>query len=251
MAPTTATPKAREDARLFEQYARDRDPARREELLKRFIRLAYHLAARYEHGGEREDVRQVATIGLLNAIDRYDPARGIAFSSFAVPTILGEIKRYFRDLGWMVRVPRDVQELALKMDGAAEELSARLGRPPTVEELAERCGVSPERVLEARASATAHHAISLDHPTHDEDGDNPMARLAADERGFTAVDNADEMDDLLSVLPPRARRVLKLRFREDLLQREIARLEGISQMQVSRTIARSLATLREVHAPLE
>lgn len=250
MVPTTtAAPssQARRDALLFERYRRHGDDATREEIVKRFLGLARHLAIRYERGGERDDVMQVAAVGLMKAIDRYDPSRGIAFSSFAVPTIVGEIKRYFRDLGWTVRVPRDVQELALKMERIGEELSAHLGRPPTIEEVAARCGVSAEQVLEARASATAHRAISLDQPIGDEDGDEAVTRLASDEVGFGHVEDVDEVDHLLSVLPPQSRRVLVLRFREERLQREIADIVGISQMQVSRIIARSLRILHDVH----
>jgi RNA polymerase sigma-B factor len=253
MAPSTvpahapATSRAREDAQLFERFCRDRNPTDHEALVRRFLPLARHLAARYPHGGEREDVMQVASVGLLKAIDRYDPARGIAFSSFAVPTIVGEIKRYFRDLGWTVRVPRDVQELTLRMERVSESLVHELGRAPTVEEIAERCQASVEQVLEARASATAHHAISLDQPAHDEDEDGVVNRLAAEEPGFARVDDATEVDELLSVLEPRERRVLLLRFRDDLMQREIADQLGISQMQVSRLIAKSLATLQRLH----
>jgi RNA polymerase sigma-B factor len=246
-ASTHPTSRAREDARLFERYCRDRDPADHAALVARFLPLARHLAARYPHGSEREDVMQVAAVGLLKAIDRYDPSRGIAFSSFAVPTIVGEVKRYFRDLGWTVRVPRDVQELALRVDRIGESLTNSLGRPPTVEELAERCQATVEQVLEARATATAHHAISLDQPGHGDDEDDVVNRIAADEPGFRHVDDATEIDQLLSVLPAREREVLLLRFRDDLMQREIAERMGVSQMQVSRLIAKSLATLQQAH----
>jgi len=239
--------RAREDALLFERYRRDGDPARRETIVARFLPLAHYLAGRYAHGGEIEDVRQVATIGLLKAIDRYDPARGIAFSSFAMPTILGEVKRYFRDLGWTVRVPREVQERSLRLEHVTEELSAELGRSPTALELAERCESTVEQVLEARASATAHRAISLDQPAHGEDDEDAVDRLVTDEPNFARVEDADELEYLLSFLMPRERRVVLLRFRDDLLQREIAEAEGISQMQVSRILAQSLATLQRVH----
>jgi RNA polymerase sigma-B factor len=251
VAPTAPsalpTARARADAELFARYCRDRDPADHEALVKRFLPLARHLAARYRHGGEREDVMQVAAIGLLKAIDRYDPARGIAFSSFAVPTIVGEVKRYFRDLGWTVRVPRDVQELALRVDRMAETLTGELGRPPTAYEIATRCGVSAEQVLEARATATAHHAISLDQPVREPGDDAVVSGLVDEEWGFKQVEDATQVDQLLAVLPPREREVLLLRFRDDLMQREIAERVGVSQMQVSRLIAQSLATLQRVH----
>jgi len=187
---------------------------------------------------------QVAYLGLLKAIDRYDPERGIAFSSFAVPTILGEIKRYFRDHGWTVRAPRDVQELAARAGRITDALTAELGRVPTISEVAERCGSSPEQVLEAHASATAHRAISLDQPAHDEEGaDAIVDRLVVEESGFERVDDGLVMDQLLEVLPPRERAVVLLRFRDELKQREIGERLGMSQMQVSRLLARALATL--------
>jgi len=247
-APVSApSVRAREDARLFEDYSRERDPALREALMRRFLPLAWHLAARYSHGGERDDVRQVAVIGLLKAIDRYDPYRGIAFSSFAMPTIIGEVKRYFRDLGWTVRVPRDIQELSLRLERVTEGLSVALGRSPTPDEIAQQCGVTVEQVLEARASATAHRAISLDQPAHGEDEESTLTRLPAEEPEFARVEDADELEQLLSVLPPRERRVLMMRFCHDMLQREIAEAEGVSQMQVSRMLSQSLATLRDLH----
>src|SRR5215203_2704383 len=138
--PDASLHRDRPDAADFVRYARTRDPALREALVRRLLPLARQLAGRYAASAEREDLEQVAALGLLNAIERYDPERGIAFSSFAVPTILGDLKRYFRDLGWAVRVPRDLQEVALRIYRVTDELTAELGRSPTAEELARRCG---------------------------------------------------------------------------------------------------------------
>ena len=238
----------RDDTRLFARYRRDRDPADRDALVERYTPLARQLARRY-HSTDAEDVLQVAYIGLLKAIERFDPDRGLAFSSLAVPTILGEVKRYFRDLGWTVRVPRDIQELALRVEKVADGLTGELGRLPTAQEIAERCDTTAERVLEARASATAHRAISLDQPSGEPDMEDMVDRLGADDAGYERAEASVQVDRLLAELPERERLVLELRFREDLMQREIADRLGISQMQVSRLIARSLASLRPESAP--
>src|SRR4051812_42696178 len=150
-----------EDHALFSRYRATRDPQVREVLVDRFLPLARHLSRRYRSGRDEEDLRQVAALGLLKAIERFDPQYGVAFSSFAVPTILGELKRYFRDQGWMVRVPRPLQELEQRMSQAAEELSAQLGRTPTAAELADRCGVGMEEIVEAQIVGSAHRPSSL------------------------------------------------------------------------------------------
>ena len=252
MIPTAAPARTgrvpRDDTRLFRRYRRDRDPAQRAALVERYTPLARQLARRYR-ASDSEDVMQVAYLGLLKAIERFDPDRGLAFSSLAVPTILGEIKRYFRDLGWTVRGPRDIQELALRVEKVADALPGELGRLPTVQEIADRCDTTAERVLEARASATAHRAISLDQPSGEPDMDDMVDRLGGDDVGYERAESAAQVDTLLAELPERERLVLELRFREDLMQREIADRLGISQMQVSRLIARSLATLRPDSAP--
>jgi len=246
MAPTIAPPGERlrpQDVhRLFERYQRERDPADREALVDRFLPLARLLARRYTTGGaERDDLDQVASIGLLKAIDRFDPSRGLAFTSFAVPTILGELKRHFRDYGWSVRVPRELKELAAQVEKAVEELASEIGRTPTTDQIAHRCGVTAERVLEARATATAHRADSLDRPVY-EDEEEP--RIGRDDPSFERVERAADVDRLLARLPEREQRILRLRFQEDLVQREIAARVGLSQMQVSRTISHAIDTLR-------
>jgi RNA polymerase sigma-B factor len=154
--------RASEDRRLLERYHHDDDPAAREALVERFLPLARQLARRYQRAGEPlDDLIQVASLGLLKAIERFDPARETAFSSFAVPTILGELKRHFRDKGWSVRVPRDLQELAVKVDRVGEDMGRELGRAPTPGEIAERIGATQEQVLEAREAAGAYRAVSL------------------------------------------------------------------------------------------
>jgi RNA polymerase sigma-B factor len=154
--------RTREDRRLLERYHRHGDPAAREALVERFLPLARQLARRYQRGGEPlDDLVQVASLGLLKAIDRFEPDRPTAFSSFAVPTILGELKRHFRDRGWSVRVPRDLQEMTVRVDRTAEALAGELGRAPTPAEIGERIGITTEQVLEAREAAGAYRAVSL------------------------------------------------------------------------------------------
>jgi RNA polymerase sigma-B factor len=249
VAPLTLEPKIvcrrGEEHALFERFQRDREPAVREALIERFMPLARHLARRYPAGAEREDVMQVASLALVKAVDRFDPTQGTAFASFATPTVLGEIKRYFRDFGWPVHVPRELQELAVKVERASAALTSTLGRAPTPAELAEELDTDIEHVLEALASETAHRPIALDRPRNDEADEPPRALAATEEQGFAHVEDAVAVDSLLDALPERDRLIVKLRFREDLLQREIADLLGISQMQVSRVLSRSIAVLQE------
>jgi RNA polymerase sigma-B factor len=240
--------RAHEDRRLLLRYHREGDPAAREQLVERFLPLARQLARRYQRGGEQlDDLVQVASLGLLKAIDRFEPDRETAFSSFAVPTILGELKRHFRDKGWSVRVPRDLQEMAVKVDRIADEMSRELGRAPTPAEIAQRTGSTQEQVLEAREAAGAYRAVSLDRPRSEdeEEGDSYADAVGADDPGFVRAENAATVDRLMSVLSEREREVLRLRFQEDLTQSEIGRRVGVSQMHVSRLIRQSVARLRE------
>jgi RNA polymerase sigma-B factor len=234
-------------ARLFARYRRDHDPATRDALVAHFLPLAYHLARRYHRGADADDLQQGASLGLLKAIDRFDPGRGLAFTSFAVPTILGELKRYFRDHGWTVRVPRDLQELRLRVDAISQTLTGELGRSPTPAELAERANATTEQILEAVAAATAHHPDSLDQPLSDE-GDDAIDFLAAEEPGFERVDDAAFVDGLLDTLSDRERIILRLRFEKDLTQAEIGDRLGISQMHVSRLIRQAITTLQPTTA---
>jgi RNA polymerase sigma-B factor len=238
---------AKEIGQLFATYRTGGDPGARDALVEEFLPLARHLARRYgrEHA-QAEDLFQVASLGLLKAIDRFDPALGNAFSSFATPTILGEIKRYFRDRSWTVRVPRDLQERALAVTRAADELETELGRAPTAAEVAERTATSIEDVLEARVAATARHGLSLDRPARDEDdpGATIGARLGVHDPELARAEDAATLQRLLAPLDERERTILRLRFHEDLTQAEIAEQLGISQMHVSRLIRRSIDRMR-------
>ena len=216
--------------------------------MQRFLPLARQLARRYQRGGEQlDDLVQVASLGLLKAIDRFDPARETAFSSFAVPTILGELKRHFRDKGWAVRVPRDLQEMAVRVDRVADDMAREIGRAPTPGEIAERTGTSLEQVLEAREASAAYRAVSLDRPRseEDEDGDSYADAFGAEDPGFGLAEDSATVERLMRVLSDREREVLRLRFEEDLTQSEIGQRVGVSQMHVSRLIRQSIARLRD------
>ena len=239
--------RALEDRRLLERYHRESDPSAREALVERFLPLARQLARRYQRAGEPlDDLVQVASLGLLKAIERFDPARETAFSSFAVPTILGELKRHFRDKGWSVRVPRDLQELAVKVDRVGEDMGRELGRAPTPGEIAERVGATPEQVFEAREAAGAYRAVSLDRPRGEdsEEGDPFAEAFGVEDPGFSQAEHAATVERLMGALSEREREVLRLRFEEDLTQSEIGRRVGVSQMHVSRLIRQSIARLR-------
>jgi RNA polymerase sigma-B factor len=234
------------DQALFARYRRDRDAATRDVLVSRFLPLALHLARRYRTRADNDDLAQVASIGLLKAIDRFDPERGLAFSSFAVPTILGELKRYFRDHGWTVRVPRHVQELTLQLERATEQLTGALGRTPTAAELAKHVHADVEQVLEALAARSAHRPDSLDRP-HSDGEDGVMSHLGGEEDpNFARAEEAATISALLDGLTERERLILELRFRHDLTQLEIGRRVGVSQMQISRSIRTSIATLQQL-----
>ena len=239
--------RSREDRRLLERYHRDGDPAAREALVQRFLPLARQLARRYQRGGEPlDDLVQVASLGLLKAIDRFEPDRPTAFSSFAVPTILGELKRHFRDKGWSVRVPRDLQEMSVRVDRVTETMARDLGRAPTPAEIAKQIGTTTERVLEAREAAGAYRAVSLDRPRDDdEEGDGMADAFGVEDPGFGLAEDAATVERLMTVLTDREREVLRLRFAEDLTQSEIGARVGVSQMHVSRLIRQAVTRLRE------
>ena len=243
--PEGRAARARADRRLLER-AHAGDPAARAAVVERFLPLARQLARRYQRGGELlDDLNQVASLGLLKAVDRYDPERQTAFSSFAVPTILGELKRHFRDKGWSVRVPRDLQELAVRLDPVGEELSRELGRAATPAEIAERTGTTVEQVLEAREAAGAYRAVSLDRPREDDEEESAGIVLGIEDPGFGVAEDSATVERLMRVLSDREREVLRLRFAEDLTQAEIGQRVGVSQMHVSRIIRQAIARLRE------
>jgi RNA polymerase sigma-B factor len=249
--PSRSAGGARADRNLFRRYSIDGDPAAREELVHRFMPLAAQLARRY--AGSREpldDLMQVAALGLLKAIDRFDVDRGNAFSSFAVPTILGELKRHFRDVGWAVHVPRALQELTLRARATVDELSSELGRSPTAIEVAAALNEPVELVIEAIESATAHHAVSLDAPPRPAGGDERDAawheRLGFEDDGYDRAEWRGTLARGVRALPERDRRILALRFEQELTQAEIADMIGVSQMHVSRLLRRALDRLRAV-----
>jgi RNA polymerase sigma-B factor len=242
------------EQRLFSRYRRQHDQAAREALVERFLPLATQLARRYHRGHEPlDDLIQVASVGLLKAIDRFDPARGTAFSSFAVPTIVGELKRYYRDKGWAVRVPRDLQDLTLRVERATDRLVHTLGRAPTVSELADDLGVTIEDVLEAHEAAAAHRADSLDRPGSDDDQDGLQVidTLGGEEPGYLQAEHSATLEPMLSALSDREREILRLRFAEDLTQSEIGDRVGLSQMHISRLLRQAVARLREAAQPSE
>ena len=242
----------REAARaLFVQLSvLPKDSAERVELRNQLVRmhipLVEHLARRFRNRGEPlDDLTQVATIGLIKSVDRFDVERGVEFSTYATPTIVGEIKRHFRDKGWAVRVPRRLQELRLSLTTATGELSQQHGRSPTVHELAERLGISEEEVLEGLESANAYSTLSLDVPDTDDESPAVADTLGAEDDALEGVEYRESLKPLLAQLPQREQRILVLRFFRNMTQSQIATEVGISQMHVSRLLARTLAQLRD------
>ncbi|MFI8522567.1 RNA polymerase sigma factor SigF [Streptomyces sp. NPDC085481] len=220
--------------------------ALRDRLVRMHLPLVEHLARRFRNRGEPlDDLTQVATIGLIKSVDRFDPDRGVEFSTYATPTVVGEIKRHFRDKGWAVRVPRRLQELRLSLTTATAELSQQHGRSPTVHELAERLGISEEEVLEGLESANAYSTLSLDVPDTDDESPAVADTLGAEDEALEGVEYRESLKPLLEDLPPREKRILLLRFFGNMTQSQIAQEVGISQMHVSRLLARTLAQLRE------
>jgi RNA polymerase sigma-B factor len=234
---------------LFARWQKHGDARARDELVRRYLPLARKLARRYSGAREPfEDLMQVASLGLVKAVDRFDSSRGTAFSSFAVPTILGELKRYFRDLGWAVHVPRGAQERAIKVEDAQQQLGARTGRAPTVPEIAQYLELSVEDVLESIEASRAHHCVSLDAPHGDGEGETGTFAdsFGVIDASLALVDEKVTIGAAARGLSPRERRVVLLRFTEDFTQTQIAERIGVSQMQVSRILRRALARLAEV-----
>jgi RNA polymerase sigma-B factor len=243
-----APERTRADYALLMRYRDQSDAAARDELVERFLPLARQLARRYARPNEPiDDLFQVASMGLLKAIERFDPARGNAFSTFAVPTIVGELKRYFRDTGWAVHVPRPIQERIGQVNRAVNDLSRELGRSPTPAELSAKLGHSTEEILEALEAAKAFDAVSLDMPRGSGDESSAYAdTVGAHDERFEMVEYNAVIEPTMAALPERDRLILRLRFERDLTQSEIADRLGISQMHVSRIIRRSLDRLRTV-----
>lgn len=235
---------------LLDEFHRlpDSDPRRlqvRDELIELHLPLVHHLVRRYRDRGEStEDLVQVGTVGLIKAIDGFDATRGVELSTYATPTILGEIKRHFRDRTWAVRVPRRLQELQRQVTATSDELTTELQRSPTVREIAERLDVTQADVLDALEARQAYSTDSIE-PERDDDSSPGLVATLGDEDGaFDAIDERETLRPLIEALPERERRILMLRFFEDRSQSEIAEELGISQMHVSRLLARTLGTLR-------
>ncbi|MCK9924090.1 SigB/SigF/SigG family RNA polymerase sigma factor [Frankia sp. AgPm24] len=220
--------------------------ALRDQLVRMHLPLVEYLARRFRNRGEPlDDLVQVATIGLIKSVDRFDPERGVEFSTYATPTIVGEIKRHFRDKGWAIRVPRRLQELKLSLTKATSELSQTLGRSPTVSEIARHLQMTEEEVLEGLESANAYSAVSLDAPDSGDDEAPAVAdTLGVQDESLEGVEYRESLKPLLEKLPPREKRILLLRFFGNMTQSQIATELGISQMHVSRLLARTLAQLR-------
>ena len=240
------------DARLraerlrFARYRASGDPRERERLIERYVPLARRLARRYARPHEPfDDLMQVACLGLMKAVDRFDPGRRNAFTSYAVPTIVGELRRYYRDHTWAVRMPRELQELALRVEHAWAELAAAHGHAPTVRELAIRLDTDDEAVLAALEAATAHHADSLaSDEVSGEDEHRRRQLTAGAEPGYELAENRELLAGLLATLEPGERRIVYLRFHLGLTQSEIGRRVGVSQMTVSRILRISLERLQ-------
>ncbi len=236
-----------EERALFARYLNGRARVDREVLVERFLPLARSLARRYERPSEPfDDVFQVACLGLIKAIDRFDPSRDVSFSSYAMPTILGEIKRYFRDQSWSIRVPRELKDRSVLVGRKLTELSSELGRPATVAELAGACGLDDEQVLEALETSSAYRptSLSLLRDNDDEAGDTLGDTVGTTDEGFARAEDRATVDKLLEAIAPRDRQILRMRFEDDMTQAEIGDWVGVSQMQISRIIRQSVARLR-------
>jgi len=230
---------------LLIAYHRNGDQDAREHILVELMPLVRALASRYAGRGEPlEDLVQVGALGLIKAVDRFDVDRGVEFSSYAVPTIVGEIRRHFRDKAWAMHVPRRLKELSVRLSRVLDELTTALGRSPTVPELAEATGVEEEDVIDALDSAHAYSTRSLQAPFDDEGEDNLFDKLGVEDPGYVEVEESALVTAGLEALDERERRIVELRFFDEMTQSQIASELGISQMHVSRLLRRALATMR-------
>ena len=233
---------------LFRLYKEEGDEEARDQLVVSHLNLVRFLASKFKNRGEPfDDLMQVGTIGLIKAIDRFDPSRGLEFTTFATPTIMGEIKRHFRDKGWSVRVPRRLQDLSQKVKGATDDLAIQLGHTPSVSELAEYLGASVDDVLEAMEASSAYSSVSFEKTSNpdDEDALTLMDSLGDEDRDLTGTDDRLLLDEVISSFSPREQQVVRMRFIEGLTQVEIANQLGISQVQVSRLLRKTLGRLQE------
>ncbi len=242
MTPSVRDPQ--EIHRLFLSYADSGDERVRNQLVEEHLGLAHQLARRFTNRGESyDDLVQVASMALVMSVDRFDPNRGVEFSTFATRTIIGELKRHFRDKGWAIRAPRRIQELYLAVRPAIETLTQELGRPPSIVEIAESVGASEESVLEALEAGQRYRTASIDAP--DRQDSSMVLRLGQVDSGFAESDDRMLLGPSMADLPEREQMIIRLRFVDGLTQSEIAAQIGVSQMQVSRLLASSLAQLRE------
>jgi len=233
------------DRDLLRRYHEDGDPGAREVLVQRHLPLVRSLARRYAGRGESlEDIEQVGAIGLLKAIDRYEMSREVALTTYATPNVVGEIKRHFRDKGWAIRVPRALQELNGKMGPTIERLTSKLGRSPSIAEIAAEFETTTEQVLEALEAGSAYAPLSLSAGPTGEDELDPMETIGTDDVEFERTDDRTSLEPALASLPDREREILRMRFEDGLTQTQIAERVGISQMHVSRLIRRSLERMR-------
>lgn len=233
---------------LFRQYKATGDPEVRDQLIVSHLNLVRFLASKFKNRGEPlDDLIQVGTIGLIKAIDRFDPSRGLEFTTYATPTILGEIKRHFRDKGWSVRVPRRLQELSAKVNQANDELTNELSRSPSVEEIAKRVGASVDDVLEAMESSSAYSSVPLEGGGSSDDDDAPSVidHYATEDENLAASDDRIVLVDAIRDFSPREKDVIRMRFFEGMTQVEIAERLGISQVQVSRLLRRTLRRVQD------
>ncbi|MGH3329124.1 MAG: SigB/SigF/SigG family RNA polymerase sigma factor [Streptomycetales bacterium] len=249
LAGDEARPSAEELLRQLAALAQG-DPRRaalRDRVIEIHLPQARSVATRYQHRGEPvDDLVQVATIGLIKAVDGYDPQHGNLFLTYAMPMMLGEVKRHFRDKAWVVRVPRDVQELSLQLTTAVPQLTQELGRSPTVGELAGHLVVTGEQVLEAKEAADAYSTLSLDEPaTRENQGVTIADSLPSEDPAYDKVLDRESLRPLIEALPEREKRIVLMRFFTEMSQSQIAEVIGISQMHVSRLLARTCAQLRE------
>jgi RNA polymerase sigma-B factor len=233
---------------LFAHYREHQDEESRDELITMYLNLVKYLASRFRNRGEPiDDLVQVGTIGLIKAIDRFDTGRDVEFTTYATPTIIGELKRYFRDKGWAIKVPRRLQELSFRVNQAVDRLPQDLQRSPTILEIAKYLGVSSEEVLEAMETSEAYNFVSLegDRTTDGPDSFSILEYIGHDDQLMAVIDDRTTLSDGLKRLTPQEQRVLYLRFFQGLTQTEIAAQLEISQMQVSRLLRRTLRVLRE------
>ena len=233
---------------LFRRFKEEGDMDAREKLVMSHLNLVRFIANKFKNRGEPiDDLVQVGYLGLLKAIDRFDPARGLEFTTFATPTIMGEIKRHFRDKGWSVRVPRRLQELSAKVNQATDTLTSQLQRSPTIAEIAEYLDATVDEGLEAMESSSAYSSVSLEAPSGMEDDDAPSVidRYATEDEELAFTDDRIIIEEALASFSPREREVIEMRFLQGMTQIEIAEKLGISQVQVSRLLRRTLKKIQE------